>query len=144
MNIIPKESFRKVLVESDASLEEVKQLVKEEFGMTIPNDIESREELLEITYDQYMKTMEEYKITEDYKIKKYKKNTSKESRKDWIINYIQQKSPITTKTVIEAVDKEFGYSEVGKSSRIRVKNVVKELVQNNKVILNESNTIIWK
>jgi hypothetical protein len=144
MNIIPKESFRKVLVESDASLEEVKQLVKEEFGMTIPNDIESREELLEITYDQYMKTMEEYKITEDYKIKKYKKKTSKESRKDWIINYIQQKSPITTKTVIEAVDKEFGYSEVGKSSRIRVKNVVKELVQNNKVILNESNTIIWK
>lgn len=141
LKVFSKEDFDRIILKEDGkTFFEKKAEIEYNLGIEIPDSLTTLEEVSNHAYSIYQKTMDSFELTK-LKIVRFKSNKKNNnvSKKDWIIDWIEEnknsEGVVLYSEVVKATDEFFGYSLQGKSPRTRVKNVVNELVDRNLVKL---------
>lgn len=118
----PNKDFYEKVAELEANL-----------GIEIPESVSTLEDLIDYTYGEYSKVIEEFELNK-LKLVQFKSNKRNitVSKKDWIIQWIDSNKDangiVKYDALFNAVDEFFGYSAQGKTPRTRIKRVLLELV----------------
>lgn len=139
ISVISKEEFAKLFLDPDVTFEELKELVREEFGLDVPSTVEDATHLLEVVYGKYRELLDKYQLGD---IKIYGGPKQKATVKDAIIQIIMMDKEISYDDLMDKVIEKFPEKYKLKKPRARVRNTLRDLKLIN-VIKQKENLIIW-
>jgi len=139
---LTKEQIKEIVEDDDFNVEEMRELLKEEFDEDLPEDL-TVEQIVEFVFKAY-----EAKAAEVSKVRAEKRTQSKAakkksgegdgggvSRSGFVEGFIKDAGPEgTTRALVEkALDEAFGYTLAGKKPKTRVNRVLRNLGKKNLV-----------
>lgn len=149
LKVFSKEDFERViLVDDGKNFFDKRAEIERDLGIEIPEDLSSLEDIVEYAFNIYQKTLEDFELNK-LKVVRFKSNKKNVgvSKKDWIINWIDEHSKpqgfINYKELEKDTDAFFGYSAQGKNPRTRIRNVLKELIRKGLVKEDKSKGIVY-
>ena len=149
MDKLSKDDIRAIIGNPEVADHEVRKIIHDELKLSIPNDL-NREQMIDYVYDEYTKALKniENKKKEVVKEKPSIKSPTtngeiKPNKKQFIIGLVKQGN-LTRKQIIDKVDEDFGYRLRGKTSKVRVSKVLKELHINDMLEINPAGLMKFK
>lgn len=150
MEKLTRNDIDKIINSGDLNDHEIRKVIKEELKLDIPADL-TREAMVDYVFKQYEEALQNIdKKKQEFKRDSHRVKSPPKSikngemtKKEFIISLVKAGS-YTRKQLIESVDNKYGYNLTGKTSKVRVSKVLKELQVNDKLELNPAGLLQYK